>query len=69
MEIKNKINEKCKCYPSDSNLGFLAQTSVLIHKSYVNKISKNNATYLDRNQDLCIYTRYISLVLHNLRNV
>ena len=69
MEIKNKINKKCKCYPSESNLGFLSQTSVLTHKSYVNKISKNNDTYLDRNQDLGIYTRYISLVLHNIRNV
>ena len=57
MEIKNKINEKYKCYPRDSNLGFLAQTSVLIHKVYVNKISKNNATYLDQNQDLGMYTR------------
>ena len=69
MEIKNKINEKCKRYPSESDLGFLAQTFVLIHKSYVNNIFKNNASYLDRNSDLGIYTRYISLVLHNLRNV
>ena len=69
MEIKNKINEKGKCYPSDSNIGLLDQTSVLTHESYVNKISKNNATNFDRNQDLGIFTIYISLVLHNLWNV
>ena len=48
MEIKNKINENVKFYPRDSNLGSIAQTFVLIHKSYMNKISKNNVAYLDQ---------------------
>ena len=70
MEIKNKINEKCKCYPTDSNLGFLAQTSVLIYKSSVSKISKSNVIYLDKkNQYLGIYIRYISLEIHTFRKV
>ena len=69
MNIRKKINEKYKLYPSDSNFDFLALTSILIHNSYVNKRSKNNATYLDKIQDLGIYARYKSLVLHNLRKV
>ena len=51
------------------DLGSLAQISVLIYKSYVNEMYKNNATYLDQNQDLGIYKRCISLVLHNLRKI
>ena len=49
------------------DLGSLAQTSVLLHNSYVSKISKCNA-YV-KNQDLGIYTRYISLVIDNLKKV
>ena len=42
--------------------------SVLRHKSYVNKYLMNAASK-DQNEDLGIYTRYISLVMHNLRKV
>ena len=68
-EDYKKIIEKCKCFPRDSNLGSLAQISIFIHKSYVNYMFKNNATYLDRNRDLVIHTRYISLVPNNFRKI
>ena len=57
MNIRNKINEKINYIQVIQDLGSRAQTFVLIHKSYVNKIPKNNATYLDQNQDLGMYTR------------
>ena len=52
------------------DLGSRAQTSVLIHKSYVSKIFKNNVIYFDqKSRSWYIYTRYISLVIHNLRKI
>ena len=46
LEIKSMKNINGIQVIQDS--GSLAQTSVLIHKSYVSKMSKNNSIYLDQ---------------------
>lgn len=46
LEIKSIKNKNYIQVIQD--LGSLAQISLLIHKSYVSKISKSNANYLDQ---------------------
>ena len=66
---QNQINEKLKCCPRYLKTRFPCLNFVLIHKSYVHLMFKNNAAYIDRNRDLGIHTRCISLVPYNLRKI